>query len=215
MVDTDLFREYVAQGFVPQVSSWAAFAANHSSGGVGNVNLQMATSHAGLELARSLGATHAIKVRADVRVTQPRLFIECVLGVASTVQVLTMWIGSVRYAVEHLVAGPLEEVATYFRPPYKDEAVDGRFPEQYLMEEYARKKSFPAEAAGRYANFCSRVDFFFPRLPPGVYYFDHKGYSDDRDMSRVHSECWSGARGADGACALQPLEEARLFETEC
>lgn len=215
-VEEDLFKAYVAAGFTPVLSNWSQFMGEHTGGGVGNVNLQMVTSHAGLVAAKAMGATHAIKVRGDVRVEQPRVFLECVLGTPPTIQFLTMWIGAERYAVEHLVSGPVDEVATYFQPPFKDERVDSRWPELYLMEEFGRKKAFPAEAEPhRHARFCSKVDFFYPRLPYGVYFFHHKGHAANVDMASVHTECWSGGRDANGACTLQALEEAHIFETEC
>jgi hypothetical protein len=182
-VPDPLFAEYERQGFEPVLTDWAAFHVNHTGGGGGNVNYQMATSHAGLLRARALGATHAVKVRGDVRIMAPRVFMECVLGVPSTLSFLTKWVGTPRYAVEHLVAGPIDAMIDYFAPPFKDERVDGRFPELYLMEQYSTRRGWGEADGVTHIKFCREVDFFYPRLPLGVYYFDHKGITADSDMA--------------------------------
>jgi len=47
-----------------------------SYNGYGNVNIQINSTMNGLELAKSLGATHAIKLRSDLIFTNPKKFIE-------------------------------------------------------------------------------------------------------------------------------------------
>lgn len=44
--------------------------------GYGNVNVQIGTTMKGLELAKSLGATHVIKLRSDLIFTDPKRFID-------------------------------------------------------------------------------------------------------------------------------------------
>jgi len=183
-VPPDQVAQYKAEGFVPVLSSWADFqSAGHTNGGGGNVNLQMHTSYNGLLKARELGATHAIKQRADVRITNGRVFIEQVIGTPHSLSFLTKWVGSPRYPLDYLVAGPIEDVLLYFGPPYKNEATDGRFPELYLMESYSEKRGWTAEDGPTHIKFCREVDFFYPRLPKGLFYFDHKGLNADSDMA--------------------------------
>ena len=47
-----------------------------SFNGYGNVNIQVLSTVRGLELAKSLGATHAIKIRSDLMFKDPKRFIE-------------------------------------------------------------------------------------------------------------------------------------------
>ena len=180
---SQLVAEYAADGFVPVLSVWDDFFRARTGGGAGNVNLQMHTTYNGLLRARELGATHAIKARADVRVTNARVFLEQVLGTPHTLSFLTKWVGAPRYAVEHLVAGPIEDMLAYFGPPYKNETVDGRFPELFLMESFSEKRGWAAEDGATHIKFCREVDWFYPRLPKGLYFFDHKGLNAESDMS--------------------------------
>lgn len=175
-----LWDHYLAEGFVPALADSAFLTSTYR--GVLNVNLQKHTTYTGLLLAKSHGCTHAMKVRGDVRVTNPRVFIEDVLGPLRTLSFLTKWVGTPRYAVEHLVAGPIDDVLEYFGPPY-EEASDGRFPELFLMEELSRKRGWTDQDGPTHIKFCREVDFFYPRLPKGLYFFDHKGIDAGSDMA--------------------------------
>lgn len=189
--DDGFVQAYRDGGFEVVFSDWEAFLANNTAGGAGNVNLQMQTSHAGLARARALGATHAFKTRGDVRVAQPRVFLECVLGVPRTVSFSTMWhTMAPRYALEHLVAGPIADVQEYFSPPFKAPD-EGRFPELYLMEEYSRKRGWAGEDGPTHGKFCREVEWWFPRLPKGVFFFEHKGQeSETSDFNVIGPDSW-------------------------
>lgn len=166
-----LFDAYIAGGFVPVRCDAAAFGAASFGVGAGNhnVNMQKHTSFMGLLAAQARGATHALKTRADIRVTDARAFLDNVLvpGALDRLSFLIKWVGSPRYPVDYLVAGPIEMMLDYFGPPYAEPS-DGRFPELFLMQEYSRKRGWTAEDGPTHIKFCREVDFFFPRLPPGL-----------------------------------------------
>ena len=175
--------EYTADGFTPVLSSWDDFSRAHTSGGPGNTNLQIHTAYHGLLKARALGATHAVKTRADVRITNARVFLEQVLGTPRTLSFLIKWVGAPRYPVDYTAAGPIEDMLAFFGPPYKNETGDGRFPELFLMEGYSAKRGWSAEDGPTHIKFCREVDWFYPRLPKGLFYFDHGGQPADADMA--------------------------------
>lgn len=180
-----LFAQYMGEGFLlcPNATMNDFQALGGTVPGALNVNFQKYTTYKGLLAAKAMGVTHAIKVRGDARITNPLVFIRDVLGPLTTLSFLVTWAGAVcRYPVDYLVAGPIEDVLEYFAPPFQGPE-DGRFPELFLMEEFSRKRGWTPEDGPNHMKFCRGVDFFFPRLPLGVFFFDHKGNNDNRDMA--------------------------------
>jgi hypothetical protein len=173
----------MGEGFLPCNATMEDFQAlGGVVPGAQNVNFQKYTAYKGLLAAQARGVTHAIKVRGDVRITNPWVFIQEVLGNLTTLSFLITWVGTTRYPVDYLVAGPIGDVLDYFAPPFQDPQ-DGRFPELFLMEEFSKKRGWSAEDGPNHIAFCRGVDFFFPRLPMGIFFFDHKGNNDNRDMA--------------------------------
>jgi len=116
--------------------------------GKNNVNLQLITSSAGIRAAKSVCATHAIKMRGDLHLSQPSRFIEKVVGFPPKLTTVT-WIG---YMTDYVVAGPIADLEELFSP--LQGPGDDRFAELFLAEQFAFPRGWTQE------QFCRSLAFW-------------------------------------------------------
>ena len=165
---------YAAAGFAPILSTPPPHPGRH------NVNLQAASTAAGLRAAQAAGATHALKIRGDVRVTDAARLLRAVVGVPSRLTVLA-WVGG-GYPTDQVVAGPLEELLRYFSPPLQPPASD-QFAEQYLLERYcARTGLSPAAACASMARWLDAEGApsgGAAHFPPGLAFWAREGEQEE------------------------------------
>ena len=160
-------RAYAAANFTLILSQPPNFSGWH------NVNMQLVNSRAGLVAAAAAGATHAIKMRGDVHVTDARAF----LRVVGAPQRLTMmaWI---RYITEYLVAGPMDDMLGLFGSQLQP-AGDDRFSELYMMETYARPRNLShaqlCRSVARWVDRQGRPAGGATALPAGLIYWKCAG----------------------------------------
>ena len=135
-----------------------------------NVNLQLASTHAGLRAAAAAGATHALKMRGDVHVTSALALLRDVVTPAPARLHIVSWIG---YLTEYLVAGPLGLMLELFSP--QQAPTDDRFAELFMMEEFAARRNQSHQAlcrsTARWADAAGRPAGGAPALPEGLLYW--------------------------------------------
>jgi len=208
-----LIDAYRAAGFHVVLSNLSAFLEAHAAGGLwgtdgvtrSTLNLQMHTAAAGVRLAKSLGATHAMKARSDIFIKDFPGFLATV-GSGGRPPTFTMvqWFDYAQglWGGQHFVPsphdvmylGPVEDVLLYVDPAPQP-AASLVFGELYEMDEYARARGLTRLA------FCQTSDFLHPRLPLGQIIWIHNE-AGTRDLKNMpHWACRTAACPTCAGCA--------------
>ena len=150
------------------------------------INIQMHTALAGLRVAEGLGATHAVRLRSDLVISDPRTFFSSVFVASDRLCLFGLWCGRNGGPLDYLTGGPIAHMFAMYSPPYQKPG-DGTLPEQFLMESYMRAR--PGGALRTHADFCHAVDFFAERTPLGLLIWRQHGNNGARDVLMSYREC--------------------------
>jgi hypothetical protein len=156
----DLLDDYSSAGFhvILNKRDSVSFVGSKTDGTEGgNINLQLGSTLPGLHYAKAQGATHALKFRGDMLVTNPNLFLRSVVGDFPPQLSTFFWCG---FFTDWAVAGPIDEVIRYFSSVQK--RGDPRFAEQFLSESYASLKNWSVSQT------CRSFKFWIPTMPDGL-----------------------------------------------
>jgi len=161
--------------------------------GFANVNLQQHATYNGLLKAEELGAEYVVKVRSDVFVRNPFVFLTLLFGnMPSRLSPLGFsanknndgTIGEL-YAWDWIYVGPISDLSMMFSPPYQD-ATDTRFPEKYLQETYMHRKGLWSPGGdGKEAGelFCQHSDALQPILVADLIIAVRDALDDSNDVA--------------------------------
>ncbi len=102
-------------------------------------NYQTVNIREGCLLAKSLGFSYVIRMRTDLICNDVVKFMGCIKHLyKEKITVLGFIQTSLLYIIDFFVSGPINEILLVFNEEQKEG--DGRFVEQYWMEEYFNKK---------------------------------------------------------------------------
>ena len=122
--------------------------------GLGNLNCQSKTTSAGLYMAKKMGATHALKLRSDMIVSNVPEFMK-VLQQKPRLSFLAWHYDG--YLVDYLNYGPIDEMIEF----WDIFAVNSNFAEKNLMNHFYEVKQ---EQNTTFENIKTHVDFFLEDL---------------------------------------------------
>ena len=197
--ELELIEAYRAAGFHIALSNLTEARDKFTDGGLmptaatgrSTLNLQIQSAHAGVALARELGASHALKMRSDIFIRDWSAFLEAVGGEQGGKECparLTfvhwfdysaqIWAGQHFVPSPHdvLYMGPIELMEAYtgvgFQSPRSHV-----FGELWQFDEYCYKRGV-SRLKG-----CHDSDFLYPRLPKNVVLWMHPASTGPfRDM---------------------------------
>jgi hypothetical protein len=155
----------------------------------GNVNLQIGSTLPALLYSKAQGATHALKIRGDMLVTNPSFFLNSIIGDFPSQLSTFFWCG---FFTDWAVAGPIDEVIQYFSSVQK--RGDPRFAEQFLGESYASSKNWSMSQTCRY------VKFWIPSMPNGLVLWG----PDLHDVKKILLDLMAGLNHTD-MCSYLPI----------
>lgn len=122
--------------------------------GTGNLNCQTRTTVEGLLKAKEMGATHALKIRSDMIVSDISKFME-MLNKKTRLSFLAWHYHG--YLVDYLNYGPIDDMVKFWNVF----AINGNFAEKNLMDHFSKVKQEPLN---NYKDVKRHVDFFMKDL---------------------------------------------------
>jgi hypothetical protein len=129
--DQPHINEIENNGFIIKLNDYPSY--------VNCTNYQTVNIREGCLLAKSLGFPYVIRMRTDLICNDIVKFMGCIKHLyKERITVLGFIQTSLFYIIDFFVAGPISEMLLVFKEEQKEG--DGRFVEQYWMEEYFNKK---------------------------------------------------------------------------
>jgi hypothetical protein len=122
--------------------------------GYGNLNKQTITSCNGLKLAKQMGASHALKIRSDMTISNINSFMN-ILGNKSKLAFLAWHFHG--YLVDYLNYGPIDEMIKFWDLV----EINNTFAEKNLIQNYAKHINVSNIT---FENIKTHVDFFIEDL---------------------------------------------------
>lgn len=122
--------------------------------GTGNLNCQCITSTEGLKLAKSLGATHALKIRSDMIITDILKFMD-ILKTKSKISFLAWHTDG--YLVDYINYGQIDEMIEFWNVF----ELNFNFAERNLIQHFSTMKKEPIST---FTDVKKYVEFFMADL---------------------------------------------------
>ena len=210
--ELELIAAYEAAGFHIVESNLTDFLQQNvkgplvpnAEGGRGTLNLQMQTSRAGLQRAKELGASHAMKIRSDTTITNFSAFLLSIgnngiphrltFAIFSDYPHTPLWSGQHFVPSSHdtLFLGPINDVFDYSNAKMAS-AENYIYGELIQMESYMHRRNLTR------LGFCQASDFLYPRLPDGNVIWHRSSGSNDVKVFG-HSKCRTTCTSCDINC---------------
>lgn len=122
--------------------------------GKGNLNCQTRTTVAGLMKAKELGATHALKIRSDMVISDLPKFIK-ILEAKSRISFLTWHTDG--YLTDYLNYGPIDDMIEFWNVF----EINDNFAEKNLIDNFSKTKQ---DIFKNFKDISKHVDFFLGDL---------------------------------------------------